>query len=117
MRELRVGDKVDVHDSSYCFGVRNDKYSTHISNFNDSRKGLIVIKTGLEVMEYPGGETSGVYSKVNDILATDGDGGYWFIQSRFVRLCTPDHTISFDGSEPVTISDQSYQALKKSLTQ
>ena len=117
MRELQVGDRVDMHDCSYCFGVQNGEYTTWCDNRNGDREGLTVVKTRLSVL----GETNShtiskigrAFDEVCDILVTNNDGGYWFTQSRFVNLCEPEHTVSFDGGDIVTISDQSYRELRE----
>ncbi len=119
MRKLQVGDKVNMYDGSYCFGIQHGRFTTWCSHANGEREGLLVADTDLEVLgeadDLTASKIGGEFNEVCDILVTNNNGGYWFTQSRLVRLCELEHTVSFDGGDVVTISDQSYQALRKAL--
>lgn len=114
MRDLKVGDKVDMFDGSYAFGVNKEQYSTNCNARNGDRDGLTVVRTGLRVSGQAYESTSGASTRVCDVLVTNSEGGFWFTQSRFLKLCN-EHTITIDDQE-ITISDKSYQELKRSLT-
>lgn len=116
MRKFQVGDVVNMHDGSYCFGIQNGKYVMNCGGYVrgfDDREGLIVVDTDLDVMQHAEGRRTGPYTEVNDLLVTNGKGGYWFTQSGFVRLAKPKRTLTLDTGEKVTISDESYQELRK----
>ncbi|HDY88364.1 MAG TPA: hypothetical protein ENH82_09675 [bacterium] len=110
MRKLKTGDKIDITDGSYVFGICNGQYSEHCNHQNGDREGLTVIAVDLHAMADCREPTSGEFSNVCDILATDNEGNYWFIRSDFVQLC--NHTITIDGKK-IEISGKSYEALKK----
>ena len=113
MRDLKVGDRVNMFDGSYAFGINKGQYSDDCSCFNDDRNGLTILEIDLRVTENAYGKISGEYTTVCDILVTNGNGGFWFTRSRFLRLCN-GYTITIDGKE-ITISEKSYQELKRSL--
>lgn len=112
MRELKVGDKVDMHDGSYCFGINNGRYVTNCPVGTGDRQGLEVVEIELDTMEKANGNRSGPYTSVCDILVTNNKGGFWFTQSRLASLCK--HTITIDGKD-INVSAESYENLKRTL--
>lgn len=107
---LKVGDQVDMHDGSYCFGIKDDKYTTNCSGIE--RKGLTVIEIGLNTMKMANGTREGDHTQVCDILVTDNKGGFWFTQTRFMKPPTFIITI---GGKDIVISAESFASLKKQL--
>jgi len=112
MRDLKVGDKVDMKDGSWSFGVNKGEYSGSPNNFNGDRDGLTVIETDLRVMKDCNDDKSGTFSGISDILVTDGKSGFWFAKSSQCKLC--DHTIEIDGKK-IEMSAKSYENLKQQL--
>ena len=111
MRDLKVGDRVDMHDGSFVFGICDGEYSTYCSSFNSDRDGLTVVKTGLRTIE----NVKYVDNKVShicDILVKNNHGNYWFVASSQCRLSC--HTIEIDG-KTIELSGASFEALKKQL--
>ena len=112
-RKLRVGDRINCRDGSYCFGIKDGEYCSHISNINSDRDNLKIVSVGIAAKEkyiFQGNDT-GQYC---DILATDGHGDFWFLQSNTCKLIPQMHTIKLDGKE-IEISDESFENLKKQL--
>ncbi len=110
MRELKIGDKVDIIDGSYVFGIRNGRYTASCNHQNGDREGLTVVDTGLKTMKDYTDKTTGESCAVCDILVTNNEGNYWFTQSSLVELCK--HTIVIDGKK-IEISGKSFEALKR----
>lgn len=106
---LQVGDKVDMHDGSYCFGIKDGGYTSYCDRETD-RKSLTVVQINLSTMECADGTRNGDYTQVCDILVTNNNGDFWFTQSRFVKPAA--HTITIDGKD-IVISDESFANLKK----
>ena len=80
MRKFEIGDKIDVRDGSWSFGVANGKYANHVAY--EYRKGLTVIQSELCVQR-----KSICHSSENcDLLVTDGDGNYFFVPSDLCEL-------------------------------
>ena len=104
-RKLRVGDRVNVVDGSYAFGIKNGKYYGNISNNNRERYNLVVVNVGLDVDTY-------CEETKLDLLVTDGHGNFWFVLSNGCKLIPQMHKISI-GDKEFEISDESYEAFKK----
>jgi hypothetical protein len=102
MQSLKVGDRVNVMDNSYSFGIRDGKYEGLISRENGDCYNLKVVTVGLKVGR------KGV--DVAEILVTDGKGNYWFVKERMCQI-VPKHTIFIDD-QPVELSDESYARMK-----
>ncbi len=118
MEKFKEGDKVNIRDGSYVFGIQDGEYKNHCSNFGGSRNNLTVVKTGLYVVKLKNYEhseqnhLSGEFSAVSDLLVTDNKGSFWFTQSRF---CKPaEHHIVIDGKS-ITLSHKSFLALREQL--
>lgn len=109
---LKIGDKIRIFDTSYSFGIREGEYSEPM--YSLKKEILTVIATGLFVARKPLSGKFGDKCTIADILVTDNNGNYWFIQSERVKRISPEHTITIDDKE-ITISDESFQALKKQL--
>ncbi len=110
---LKVGDEIEMLDRSYAFGVKDGKYNG--LPYCQSKGPFTVVKTGLKTLGYTGDATTGQYNATADILITDNNGGFWFVPSRFARRVSM-HTVTFDNGEAITISDESYEALKNQLS-
>ena len=121
MSKFKVGDKVNIFDGSYCFGIQNGKYSDYCDCRDGSRNNLTVVATDLSVVklrDYSNAEQnnlSGEFSAVNDLLVTDGRGNFWFTQSRFCRPVEPTHTLVIEGVGTITLSHKQYLALREQL--
>lgn len=119
MNKFKKGDKINIFNGSWVFGIQDGKYHNHINNYDGGRKNLTVIETDLSVVKLKGmlgvkNHLSGEFSAVNDLLVTDNKGSFWFTQSRFCRLAEPNHTINIDGKE-IVLSHKSYLALREQL--
>ena len=122
MNKFKKGDKVNIYDGSYVFGIKNGGYSTYCDSRNDNRKNLTVVETGLSVVELRYKDSkyndechlSGPYSAVNDLLVTDNNGSFWFTQSRFCNPVEPNHHIVIDG-KTIVLSHKSFLALREQL--
>ena len=116
MNKFKKGDKVNIHDGSYCFGIQNGEYSGNCNHQDGSRKNLTVVKTNLRVVclgstSWPN-ELSGRFTAVDDLLVTNNNGSFWFTQSRFCNLIEPTHHIVIDG-HGIVLSHKSFLALKE----
>lgn len=108
MSKLKAGDKVDIRDGSYSFGIKNGEYSIGLLTGSDSlRTGLTVVQTDLCVKRDLHDAT-----KICDILV-EKDGNFWFALSRFADLA--EHIIIIDDKE-IKLSNKSFQELKNQLT-
>ena len=115
MRKLQVGDVVNMHDGSYCFGTQYNSFTKECDCRNGDRKGLVIIGTGLNVMDLDEERFTPDNITCNT-LVTNRKGGFWFTQERFVKLVTPvRHTISVDGGKEVELSDESYQNITNQI--
>lgn len=119
MNKFKKGDKVDIRDGSYTFGIKNGEYISHCSGFDGSRNNLMVVEIGLSVLklnDYKWNEQNGFsgISVVNDLLVTDNNGSFWFTQSRFCDPTEPNHTIVIDD-KTVILSHKSFLALREQL--
>lgn len=114
MEKFKKGDKVNIRDGSYIFGIQNGEYSEYCNNRDKSRKNLTVIRIGLTVLCKLDRDMTGTFSVVNDMLVTDNYGDYWFTQSRFCNPAESNHTIIIDGKS-ITLSHKSFLALKEQL--
>lgn len=107
--KFKPGDKVKVRDRSYNFGIDCGEYSTSIGHGN-----LTVVATGLTAMR-GGHRLFGEYTQVCDLLVTDGNGGFWFTQTRFCEAVDKKIEIRyFCDDEDVTdqISDETKRNLQ-----
>ena len=122
MNKFKKGDKVNIRDGSYIFGIKDGGYSAYCGSGDDSRRNLIVVETGLSVVELKSKDSrygtsvhlSGPYSAINDLLITDNNGSFWFTQSRFCDHAESNHTIIIDG-KIIILSHKSFLALKEQL--
>ena len=111
---LKVEDKIEMFDGSYAFGVKNGRYDT--LSCCQSKGPFTVIRVNLNTLGYTQRpNVLGQFDRTADILITDNNGGFWFVPSRFAQ-CVPTHTVTFDNGEAITISDESYEALKNQLS-
>ena len=92
---MKIGDKINVRDGSYGFGIRNGEVIQYLNNMDDSRKNLTIVKTGLYVMSDADEPRHGAYSRVNDLLVTDGNGNFWFTQSRLCELVDKEIKVKY----------------------
>ena len=120
MNKFKKGDKVNITDGSYCFGIKNGEYSNYCNCFDGSRKNLTVIETGLCVAKTKGilegtNDLSGEFSAVNDLLVTDNRGSFWFTQSRFCQPVETSHRVVLDGFGTITLTHKQYLSLKEQL--
>jgi len=102
---IKVGDRVDVFDAPYVFGVCNGKY-THKCQ-GAFQKNLLVIATGLSLRRVGGSS----YFIANTLL-TDSMGNYWFVHRTDCRLV--NHIIVIDGKK-IEISHESWENLRTQL--
>ena len=108
MQEFKIGDKINVVDGSWAFGIRNDKYTENIPLSN--REGLTVIQTEICVCRpclfYPVGNC--------DLLVTDCDGGYFFAISDLCELAGKKIELRYfcDGKD---VTDDISSEAKKNL--
>lgn len=104
----KIGDKVEILDLSYSFGIWKDRLVHHMHG----RGKWEVAATGLTVIAEEG-KASGPYSRVNDVLLKNGEGDFMFIRSEFLKREKGSfHTITIDGVD-LEISNESYRAFKK----
>lgn len=106
---MKVGDKVRTITTAGARMVAND--GKIIGTSSVFRESAIIVAKDCILPTF----NSETYGPNDTIIKVYKTGRLVF--TRMVCLEPLEHTISFDGGEPVTISDQSYQALKKSLTQ
>ena len=109
---LKVGDKIRITDGSYTYGVKHGKFDTY---HGLQKKPLIVIETNLQTIISDGMKTCNKTPAIADILVTDNAGNFWFTPSRFTKRVFI-HTVTFDNGAAITISDESYEALKSQLS-
>jgi hypothetical protein len=99
---MNVGDKVNINDGSWGFGVRDGQYC-HSTSCGNNRKNLTVVAVGLYAMKDNTDNRHGEFSAVNDIAVTDGHGSVWFTQSRFCELVDREIEVRyFRNGEDVT---------------
>lgn len=105
---LKVGNKVNMFDRSWAFGIRNGEYTSYVP-----MKNLIIVKTHLDVMEHVDGDRTGQYSEICDLLVMD-DNGYYFVPSRFCKLAVGEIEIRyfFDGKD---VTDKISDKTKRNL--
>lgn len=106
---LKVGNRVNVRDKSYSFGIQNGDYSPRL----DSMENLLIVHVDLDTIRHTGEDKK--YCGVNDLLVTDGRSGFWFTQSRFCRLIDKEIEIRYfsDGKDVTNrISDETKRNLK-----
>lgn len=109
---LKIGDKVEITDWSYAFGVKDGVYSTLPRKSRGKR--FTVLQTNLKATGDPHQLMSNGVRATADILVTDNDGGFWFTTSWLAKKI--NHTITFDNGFTIEISDESYNALKNQLS-
>ena len=110
---LKVGDEIEMFDGSYAFGVKNGKFD---GLYYCTTKGpFIVVAVGLKTTVNVEQRMCDNSLAIADILITDNNNGYWFVPSQFARR-VPTHTVTFDNGKAITISDESYEALKNQLS-
>lgn len=113
--QMKKGDKVNVKDGSYGFGIQNGQYCTWLNNQDNSRKNLTVVETGLSVMKQAGKISYGEFRQQNDLLVTDEQGNFWFAQSRFCELVNKEIEVRYfcDGADITdSVSDETKRNLK-----
>lgn len=113
MKIFRVGDKIKLTDDSYSFGI----YNRALSWGAERGSALTVVRTGMSVTRFPDDKLRGndPYCKINDLLVTDGDGNFWFTQSRFCKSVDKKIELRYfvDGKDVTDkISDETKQGLK-----
>ena len=109
---FKIGDKVNITDRSYTFGFADSELS--LKEPPHSRmKNLVVVASGLNVVRSTI-ESKRSSSNMCDVIVKDGKGGWWFVPSDQLQHAT--HTVSFDGETAVTLSNESFQNLKKAFT-
>lgn len=105
-----IGDKVNIRDRSYGFGIENNRYTSSIP-----MKNLTIIETGLQVMGNADGQVkSGSFCEVCDLLVKN-DVGYYFIPSQDCKLINKEIIIRYfsDGKDVTDqISDETKRNLK-----
>ncbi len=113
---VKVGDKIGMLGTSYAFGVKDGKYDQLSlsslglgSTFTVVETNLLVARKSLAIQEEFGHPRT-----IADTLITDNDGGFWFIRGKDAERISPKRTIVLDNIT-VSISDESYQSLKKAL--
>lgn len=111
-----IGDKVNVEDGSYSFGVYSGRFSSSVpyGGNGELRKNLTVVETNLSAMRDATGDRTGEYFAVNDLLITDGKGNFWFTQSRFCEPVDKEIEIRYfsDGED---ITDEISEETKRNL--
>ena len=113
MRNFKVGDKIEMFDGSYAFGIKDGMYD--VLSYCQSKGPFTIIRVNLSTLGFTvRPNKSGRFDRTADILITDNNGGFWFVPSRFARLISPMHTITIAGKD-IEISDESYRNLKKQL--
>ncbi len=115
MSKLKIGDKVEVLDPSYLFGVMNGHYNEPYHNDRPWDGPFTVIATKLNTIMQNDKMMFNGQLAVADILITDDDGGFWFAQSCFLKRVF--HTITFDDGSAMEINDVMFGALKQTLSQ
>jgi len=98
----KVGDRVNVYDGSWSFGIYNGKYCGCMPHKPfEIRQNLLVIETNLSVMENANGGRQGQYSEICDLLITDEGGNFWFIRSEFCKSANKEIEIRYfaDGKD------------------
>ena len=75
--KIKINDKVDVIDGSWCFGICSGQFKSSVSRTH--RKNLLVVQTGLSVMrDSKMDDHGGKFDASCDLLLTDGEGNFWF---------------------------------------
>lgn len=108
---MNIGDKVNITDDSYGFGIQDGKLIKRLS----FRGNLTIIQTGMYVMRDANSTTRGEYRQQNDLLVTDGNGNFWFTQSRFCKPIDKKIEVKYfcDGEDITdSISDETKQAVR-----
>jgi len=113
---MRNGDMVVVTDGSYIQEITPNGLKSVSINQGEA-KGLRhqVVSTGCKFPNECDYQLSG--HKSNTIICgTEGcvEGRFFVVYNKFLRLAQQKHRLVIDG-KAIMISDESYQALKKSL--
>lgn len=106
---FKIGDKVNVKDRSYGFGIQGGEYTSLIPMEN-----LTVIKIDLQTTRNIFGKTSGAFSELCDLLVADNDG-FYFIPSQDCKPVDKEIEIRYfsDGKDVTDqISDETKRNLK-----
>ncbi|GAH61144.1 unnamed protein product [marine sediment metagenome] len=106
----KAGDKINVLDRSWSFGIVNGRYTSYIPMRN-----LTILKTNLCVMENAYGDKGGEYSQICDLLVTDGKENFYFTPSRLCESADKEIIIRYfsDGKDVTNqISDETKRNLK-----
>lgn len=107
---LKIGDRINVRDRSYGFGIQNGKFV-----FVIPMKNLVIVEIGLRVTRNAFGKTEGTFSELCDLFITDEIGGFYFIPSQDCELINKEIEIRyFSDGEDITdkISDETKRNLK-----
>ena len=105
---LKVGDKIEMFDGSYAFGVKNGRFD---ELYHCTKKGpFIVVAVDLKTTVNVKQRMSNNNLAIADILITDNNGGFWFVPSKFARRVV--HKITLDGSPDIKINEEMYEFLK-----
>ena len=114
---FKVGDKVNVLDGSYSFGIEDGRYSHWCHDHNGNRNGLIVVETGLSAMAKEFGNRSGPDTWVCNILVKNDRGGFWFTQERYCVLAEKKITVRYFDENDKDVTDKISDETKKNLQQ
>jgi hypothetical protein len=110
--KIRKGDRINVTDGSWVFGVCDGEYQNGISNGGNNRDHLLVVSDGLQVSN--NGTGDGMKDDPCQVLATNGNGDFWFVPEKHCRL-VDKHRITIDGKD-IDLSEESFNELKRQLT-
>ena len=112
---MKIGDKVNITDGSYGFGIWDGELISYLPNRNDDRDNLTVVRTGLCAMREANGTRHGEFTQVNDVLVTDGNGNFWFTQTRFCELVNKEIEVYYfcDG---IDVTHKLSDETKRNLT-
>ncbi|HDY88531.1 MAG TPA: hypothetical protein ENH82_10540 [bacterium] len=108
MQDLKIGDKVDLVDGRYAFGIKGGEFTNSCNKYE--RNGLTILATGLRVLKDYCWEAN--HETCSDVLVTNGQGDYWFTRMEYLRPCK--RIIVIDG-QTIEISDESFENLKRQL--
>ena len=107
---IKPGDKVNVTDGSYGFGIMGGEFTDEpLHGMKNQREGLncTIVETGLSILMH-----DKLSEDVVDTLVTNEAGDYFFYQSEYCELA--DRVIFIDGKR-IPISAKSFNELKKQL--
>lgn len=110
---MKIGDKVTMRDGSYSFGIQDGQYG---SIHGIDERVLAIVQTGLHVMRDYRGRTSGTFNTICDLLITDGEGNFFFAQSRSVEPVAKKIEVRYycEGDDVTNrISDETKRNLRR----